>query len=104
MKQKYNYTLNGSFEDAHHDCKLVADSIHDDESFQNADTGLVLGYIDRIIEALEKQIPKKPIEHIVNKVGFPYYECPICGECDVYGQKYCDECGQKLDWGEDDEQ
>lgn len=57
---------------------------------------------DMAIKALEKQIPKKPIKHFVNPFGFPYYECPICGESDVCGQKYCDECGQKLDWSEEE--
>jgi hypothetical protein len=54
------------------------------------------------IEALEKQIPKKPIKHFVKPFGFPCYECPICGESDVCGQKYCDECGQALDWSEEE--
>ena len=54
-------------------------------------------------EALEKQIPKKPIKHMANPFGFPYYECPVCGYFDVSGQKYCHECGQKLDWGEQNE-
>ena len=57
-------------------------------------------YYDQAIKALEKQIPKKPIKHMANPVGFPYYECPVCGDSDVSGQKYCNECGQKLDWGE----
>lgn len=55
-------------------------------------------------KAVRKQIPKKPIKHMANPVGFPYYECPVCGDYDVSGQKYCDECGQKLDWGEQNEQ
>ena len=54
MKKQYSYTGNSSFENAYHDCKIVADSIVDEESFQNADTGLVLYYMDRILEALEK--------------------------------------------------
>lgn len=51
------------------------------------------------IKALEKQIPKKPIE--LDKWG-EYYECPICNKyaVDNLGCKYkfCRECGQKLDW------
>ena len=42
------------FADAHHDCKLVADGIVDDETFQKADSGLVLGYMREILEALEE--------------------------------------------------
>ena len=29
-----------------------------------------------------------------------FYECPSCGDIDVYGQKNCDNCGQRLDWSE----
>lgn len=51
------------------------------------------------IEALEKQMPKKPIE--IDKWG-EYYKCPICDKyaVDNFGCKYkfCRECGQKLDW------
>lgn len=51
------------------------------------------------IEALEKQIPKKPVEQIkllgLDKGG----KCPFCQKYinnDKYWM-YC-ECGQKLDW------
>lgn len=56
------------------------------------------------INALEKQIPKKPIN-----VENHYYECPCCkrdlGISDddifVYDEpkpQYCSNCGQALDW------
>ena len=53
------------------------------------------------IKALEKQIPKKPI---LFKKGFiELYSCPNCPTHEKYiqvylKQKYCCECGQKLDW------
>lgn len=51
-------------------------------------------------EALEKQIPKKPIERIE---GWLYWECPSCGaevgENMVYKVQRC-ACGQALDWSE----
>ena len=54
---------------------------------------------DMAIEALEKQISKKPIK--IDKWG-EYYECPVCDKyaVDNFGCKYkfCRECGQKLDW------
>ncbi len=57
-------------------------------------------------EALEKQIPKKPIEvEEREEVDFYYlaFMCPCCNE-DVIGQPYrpnnCKHCGQKLDWSE----
>ena len=54
--------------------------------------------LETAIEALEKQLPKKPKEDSAKFAAF--YECPSCGDIDVYGQKNCDECGQKLDWTE----
>lgn len=55
-------------------------------------------------EALEKQIPKKPINE-----GH-YYLCPCCrnnlGTCDsifvykLFMPKYCSNCGCALDWSE----
>ena len=59
--------------------------------------------IDLAIEALEKQIPKKPLHMHKN------YYCPICKEDgwmlwdDAIPNdmdKYCGICGQALDWEE----
>lgn len=52
------------------------------------------------IEALEKQIPKKPVKRIVEK--WTYYHCPICE--DITLRDYCGNCGQALDWSEEYEQ
>lgn len=50
------------------------------------------------IEALEKQIPKPVIRHHGN------YDCPVCNKpamaITARKKKYCDFCGQALDWGE----
>lgn len=51
-------------------------------------------------EALEKQIPKKPIEDTVNLTDFKTFHCPICKWMVGRPQKYCDDCGQALDWSE----
>lgn len=48
------------------------------------------------INALEKQIPKKPI-YKEFELG-NYYECPICG--DITLRDFCGKCGQALDWEE----
>lgn len=55
-----------------------------------------------IIEALEKQIPKKPIGRHTN------YKCPICdrrvrsgkGSSSFGVDHFCQRCGQTLDWNE----
>jgi hypothetical protein len=57
---------------------------------------------DEAVKALEMQIPKKILKH-----GNEYL-CPVCGadiNCDAYifyHAKFCEECGQKLDWGDDE--
>ena len=54
------------------------------------------------IEALEKQIPKKPVTE-KDKVIFGIV-CGRCPECDsaVYSTTnlYCHNCGQALDWSD----
>ena len=58
------------------------------------------------IKALEKQIPKKPVNYDKH-----YYKCPCCSEdleidndmLFVYDEeppKFCIKCGQKLDWSD----
>ena len=46
------------------------------------------------LKALEKQTPMKPIllddEDLI---------CPVC-DADVEWKRYCENCGQKIDWGE----
>lgn len=66
-----------------------------------------------IIEALEKQIAKKPRENgmqdgLIRKIK--YYTCPTCGNClltemmnERQNTSYCWDCGQKLDWSKEDE-
>lgn len=55
-------------------------------------------------EALEKQIPKKPVvvdeEYIFEKDEWERdYECPFCGS-PYADDSFCSCCGQKLDWSE----
>lgn len=50
------------------------------------------------IKALEKQIPKKP-DFTEDKT---FALCPCCnGKGLSDKQKYCDNCGQKLDWSDE---
>ena len=50
------------------------------------------------IQALEKQVPKKVDGEYDEKT------CTVCDE-DIlsYYANYCENCGQKLDWGNEDE-
>lgn len=51
----------------------------------------------KLVEALEKQTPKKPNTEYADE-----FVCPTCGEItedyDVTTIKYCPECGQRLEW------
>lgn len=60
------------------------------------------------IEALEKQIPKKPIKQkmkikdCIDQIRF--FEktvCPSCGKGMHCDWKFCFECGQDIDWSEE---
>ena len=57
-------------------------------------------------KALEKQIPKKPIEmKPTDKLMNGYYSCPICGGwvgMDEYSNNYCGNCGQAIDWSDEE--
>lgn len=64
------------------------------------------------INALEKQIPKKPKYeadgYADGELVYDYAKCPICGHDFEYGIndwgcEYCSDCGQKLNWESDEE-
>ena len=52
-------------------------------------------------EAVEKQIPKKALD-IEGDYTALYGSCPNCKNivCDNEDYKYCNECGQALDWSD----
>ena len=62
--------------------------------------------LEVVVEALEKQIAKKPKK--IKIEGYRYtdtYRCPTCGG-NFSGTgiaDYCYHCGQKLDWSEYDD-
>ena len=49
------------------------------------------------INALEKQMPKKPIFDTYHRVG---HMCPNCNNTNPWGYEHCRYCGQNLDWSE----
>lgn len=65
---------------------------------------------DTAIEALEKQLPKKPKENGMYRGIFKKikaYACPTCGNCcleeminERQNTDFCWNCGQRLDWSE----
>ena len=61
--------------------------------------------IDVAIQALEKQIPRKPIKSEKQVVRYVNtYYCPTCnlGITGTNIAKYCYHCGQKFDWGDEE--
>lgn len=56
---------------------------------------------EKVIQALEKQVPQKPLAFRAD------YKCPICDKTFMFGNSikpnYCKRCGQKLDWSGEDE-
>lgn len=77
-----------------------------DLCYMQGTTGEHLEAIEMAIQALEKQIAEK-VKNSGERIPFEWY-CPICGELlcdDGYKDtdiKYCDNCGQKLDWSDEE--
>lgn len=59
------------------------------------------------IQALEKRVLKKPIVKLSYICGKKYYcsECKhyICADYNTKKSSYCSDCGQALDWSDNDE-
>lgn len=57
----------------------------------------ILGAIDLCVDALKKQIPKKP-----TRPDCYALHCPTCNnivfDFNVERQDYCSKCGQVIDW------
>ena len=51
-----------------------------------------------MVKLLKEQQPKKPV------YDCPLIRCPRCKNSINVIQKYCDECGQAIDWSKDGEQ
>ena len=87
-----NMRLFMQIEDENNDCKFTEDDYKANEM---------------AINALEKQIPKKPEYeadgYADGELVYDYAKCPICGHDFEYGIndwgcEHCSDCGQKLDW------
>ena len=65
--------------------------------------------LEEIAEAVSKQIPKKVVvktTYYDELIAYDSYDtiatkrhhCPLCKTALFHVQKYCENCGQKLDW------
>lgn len=110
-------TENEAIEELKYDCNELGKAIPCDTSwgisFENAYRMAIqaldevqryreIGTVEECQEASGKQTPKK-VKNSRERIPFEWY-CPACGELlcdDGYKDtdiKYCDQCGQKLDW------
>lgn len=80
-----NMRLFMQIEDENNDCKFTEDDYKANEM---------------AIQSLEKQIPKKPKE--IDCIGFDTLACPECKMALYLYEPYCDNCGQKIDWSDDE--
>lgn len=92
-------TESEAIEELKYDCNELGKAIPCDtswgSSFENA--------YRMAIQALEKQIAKKPIKSDVQAIRYVNtYYCPVCqlGITGTNIAKWCYHCGQKLDWEE----
>ena len=69
-----------------------------------ADPILNIEEIEYIWTLMDKDGALEPIGHIDEVRGEPVWrgECPNCGETAVEYFQHCPECGQKLNWGEEE--
>jgi hypothetical protein len=50
-------------------------------------------------ENVKKALMKASAKKVYNVPGYKTIKaCPTCNHELIYGSKYCDQCGQKLDW------
>ena len=78
------------------------------------DTGSTIGMALRAMLELSptvtigRDIPKAPTDQQLEEDGYGawgslYGKCPNCGKSVYDEQNYCENCGQRLDWGHRDE-
>lgn len=59
--------------------------------------------LETAMEALKKQIPRKPILDTTFPSGVKWWRCPVCAYNNIEtNDRFCYRCGQALDWGEDE--
>ena len=60
--------------------------------------------LETAMEALKKQIPRKPILDVIYPSGIEWYLCPTCNHNNIEkSDSYGHVCGQALDWGDEND-
>ena len=102
--ERQHYTFGNdkfSLEDAYHDCKLVFDGITGDDSFQEADTGLILYYANEIIYALREALRGVELIHCKDCEWWTKQDKSIQGRCELMqmyptGEWFCGNAQKKV--------
>lgn len=104
-------TENEAIEELKYDCNELGKAIPCDtswgESFENAYAMAIKALeevqqyrqictVEECRAAVEMRTAKKPIDRIAFK------ECPTCGHVDIGYYDFCERCGQRLDWSDED--
>lgn len=66
------------------------------DNYDRCDRTMVIDNTRTAIEALEKQLPKKPI--VVSNSLYNKYQCPRCNDYICDGEPICLKCKQPIDW------
>lgn len=64
-------------------------------SFHNGSYGAA---VKMAITAIDKQIPKTPLDIRACPNEARFANCPVCGQVVDEWSPYCDQCGQAIDW------
>lgn len=67
-------------------------------AFNELEQYRALGTVEELREAIEKQVPKKPLSALHE---FSQGACPTCHAMQFTRSKFCCNCGQKLDWSDE---
>ena len=60
--------------------------------------------LETAMEALKKQIPRKPILDTIFPSGVKWWRCPVCAQNNIEtNDRLCYRCGQALDWESEEE-
>lgn len=103
IEKMKNMRLFMQIEDENNDCKFAEDDYKANEmaiqALEEVQKYREIGSIEECRASREKQIAKKP-DFTEDK---EFALCPCCnGKGLLNKQKYCDNCGQKLDWSDEE--
>lgn len=100
-----NMRLFMQIEDENNDCKFTEDDYKANEiaiqALEEVQKYREIGSMEEFRADREKQMPKKPKER--DCIGFDTLACPECKMALYLYEPYCDNCGQKIDWSDDND-